>query len=348
MKKISAFDLAMIIAFVVVALAGAGVWYYLSGLLDTTKSNVSSAQADFDKYSSKEVYLPTTANVKTLQANIDLMQAQLDPLIKTRLQAPGNHLETVEKMDTVAWKSDLDTKVGKLNAAARLGGVTVPPNFYYGFSRYLEKNPTDEQIEVLSKQLLGVVEIANIFIGAPVRSITAFRRTYEENAAGQAPGGSAASGRGDPDELPGRSITAPGGVYIEYPYEVDFVSNTVGFRKVIDGLQASPYVFIVRNVMVENDKTTSPQISSLEALAGNNGPAVTDASPGAVGTGSGLAKSTRGPQFLFGNEILHIRVRIGLIEWKGISTGETAPEGRAPGRNNRRNGAGGGPGGGNE
>jgi hypothetical protein len=155
------------------------------------------------------------------------------------------------------------------------------------------------------------------------------------------------NGHGDPDELPGRSVTAPGTVFVEYPFEIDFDTNSVGFRKVIDGLQASPYVFVVRNFLVDNSEPSSPQISSLETLAGSNGPSVTDASPGAIGTGAGSAKSTRGPQFLFGNEILHIRLRIGMIEWKGISSGETAPPGgRAGGRGNRRNGAGGGPGGG--
>ncbi len=34
MKKFSRFDLAVIIAFVVIALLGGGAWYYLSGQLD--------------------------------------------------------------------------------------------------------------------------------------------------------------------------------------------------------------------------------------------------------------------------------------------------------------------------
>jgi hypothetical protein len=334
MKKISGFDLVMIIVFVVILLLGGGAWYYLSSQLDATKQVVSSNASDFDKYSNREVFLPTARNVKTLQDNIDLMQAQLDPVIHTRLQAPGDKLATVEKEDTVAWKHDLDAEVARLNSAAKLHGVTVPPNFYYGFSRYLNQNPGDEQTVVLSKQLLGVEEIANIFIDAPVRAIVTFRRTYEEDAAGASPvaGGNNLS-HSDSNVLPGRAETAPGDVYIAYPFEIEFETGIEGFRKVIDDLQKSPYVFVVRSLMVQNSSPASPQISDLDKIAGDSGPSVADTAPGGVGA----SKSSRGPQFLFGNETLHVKVRIDMIEWKGISNGSTAPAGgnRGGGRGGR-------------
>jgi hypothetical protein len=49
-------------------------------------------------------------------------------------------------------------------------------------------------------------------------------------------------------------------------------------------------------------------------------------------------KVVRGPQFLFGNETLHIKMRIDMINWIGVATGDQPAAGRTP----RRTGAGGG------
>jgi hypothetical protein len=312
-KKLSGFDIGMIIAFVVIALLGGGAWYYLSGQLAATQQDVGTAASDFQKYSSKVVYLPTAGNEKVLQNNIDVMQAQLDPLVHSMLQASGNKLPSVTKEDTVAWKHDLDAEVSRLNTAAKREGVTVPDNFYYGFSRYLNTNPGDEQTAVLSKQLLGVEEIAKIFINAPVRAISTFRRTYEEDPPSNSP---VNPGRvADPDLLPGNAEIAPGNVYTAYPFEIQFEATTDGFRKVLADLQKSPYVFVTRTLIVQNSNPDSPQISDLDKLAGTPNAGVTDSSPGSVGAG----KSDRGPQFLFGNETLQIKMRIDMIEWHGVA-----------------------------
>jgi hypothetical protein len=308
MKKLSRFDLAVIIAFVVIALLGGGAWYYLSGQLDAARQGVGSAAGDFQKYSTRQPDLPTAGNEKILQANLDLMHSQLDPLIKEKLLAPGNKLPTVIKEDTVAWKHDLDAEVSRLNNAARLRGVTVPAKFYFGFSRYLNQNPGDEQTVVLSKQLLGVEEIANIIINAPVKAILTFRRTYEEE-----PNASAGGAKTDPDLLPGAAESAPGNVYTAYPFEIEFDAATESLRKVVSGLEASPYVFVIRTLTVENSNPVSPQISDLQKLAGTPAGGVLDSTPGTVAS----TKSNRGPQFLFGNEILHVKARIDMIEWKG-------------------------------
>lgn len=322
MKKLSGFDLGCIIAFVVIGLLGAGVWYYLSGQLDTTKQEVSAAASEFEKYSKRQPYLPNQASEKILQANIDLLQAQLDPLVKTKLQAPGNKLSGVEKEDTVAWKHDLDAEVSRLNSAAKVHVVTVPDQFYWGFSRYLNQNPTEEQTTVLSKQLLGVEEIANIFINSSVRAIATFRRTYEEDADSGRSGG----GKTDPDFLPGNADLAPGGVYIAYPFEIEFDTTTDNLRRVVNGLAKSPYVFVIRTLTIRNSSVTSPQVNDLQKLAGSPPVGVLDSSPGA--TSAAPKSAPRGPQFLFGNETLHIKARIDMIEWKGPA--EATTSGAAP------------------
>ena len=340
MKNLSRFDLGMIIAFVIVALLGGGAWYYLSGQLTTAQGDATAAAGDFDTYTKKEVYLPTGSNVKTLQADIGLMTAQLDPLVKNVLQSPENLLPNVQSTDTVQWKHRLDDEVKSLNSAAKLSGITVPDNFYYGFSRYLNTNPAQDATAVLTRQLLGVQAIADIMIKAPVHSIVSVKRTYEEDPAVSDSARNNSSGRTNPDQLPGHSQDAPGGVYTAYPFEVEFDTKTENFRQIVNNLMKSPYVFVIRSVMVQNSRLDSPQLQTLDTMAGpaasSGSASVVNSSPGAV---AAAAPPTVGVQYLFGNETIHIRMRIDLIDWHGIATTPAASSGAGHPRGVPGNGA---------
>ena len=303
MKKLSRFDISIIIAFVAIALIGGGAAYYLDAFqLADAQNDVQAANEDFQQYSSKMVFLPTLENLKILQGNIDLIHAQIDPMVKNHLQAPGNKLADIATENTVDWKRGLDESVAKLNAAAKAHGVQVPDSYYYSFSYFLSNAPAEETTAVLSKQLLAIKEMVNILVGAPVDAIKSIRRTPE------------GAGIKEGDALPGHSVEVAGGLYIAYPFEIEFDTTTNAFRKVVNDLMQSPYVFIIRSISVQNQRPTSPQLGELDKIAGaQSPPSVTD-SPGAVAA----AQSTAGPQYLFGGEILHVRARIDFIEWKGL------------------------------
>jgi len=309
MKKLSAFDLGAIIAFAVLALAGVGAWWYLSGELASDQGDVATAKAAFDKSSTKYNIVVSRSNGKTLQTNIDLLKGQLGPLIQDKLAPKENLLPTIDKEDPVAWKHDLDDEVHRLTDAAKLHGVGLPPNFYFGFGRYLSQSPNDEQTAVLSKQLLGVEQIATILINAPVRNIEAIRRTYEEDV--HTNGGGAFGPTGE-DHLAGYALSAPANAYTAYSFEVDFETTSENLRPVIDNLIKSPYIFVVRTLSIQNSVPSSPLINDLERMAGPPAASVTDSSPGEVAA----TASTKGPQFLFGNSSLKVKTRIDMIEWK--------------------------------
>lgn len=310
--KLSGFDLGMIIAAAVVALLGAAAWWYLSGELQDAQTDDASAKADFDKYSTKGDIVVSSTDGKILADNIDVLKTQLDPLIQAKLRPKENKLGSIDKEDPVAWKHDLDGEVQRLTNAAKNHLVALPPNFYFGFSRYLNQNPGDEQTAVLSKQLVGVEEMANILINAPVKGIQRIRRSYEEDPHSSA-GDNNTTANDSSDQLASYSIDAPGNVYTAYPFEIDFETSPENLRAVIDGLIQSPYLFVVRSVTVESTKPSSPQIADLEKIAGTPpDPSVVNSSPGEVADTS----STKGPQFLFGDATLKVVLRVDMIEWK--------------------------------
>jgi len=306
--KLSGFDLGMVIAFVVITLMGGGAWWYLSGALQDAQTDVTTAKADFDKYSSNPQFhvVVSNSNAKTLQTNIDRIKTQLLPVIQTEFRSKDNKLSLVEKEDPVTWKHDLDNEVRRLNVAAKSHNVGVPPNFYFGFSRYLSENPGDDQTPVLSKQLLGIEQIATILIGAQVRDIQSIRRTYEED-----PRPTGNTNLIERDQLAGYSASAAGGAYTAYPFEIDFDTTTENFRPVIDGLIQSPYTFVVRSLSVKNSNGNSPATSSLDQMAGTPPSSVVETSPGEVAA----TPPAKGPQYLFGNETLAVRLRVDMIEW---------------------------------
>jgi len=349
MKNLSRFDLAMIIAFVIVALLGGAGWWWLSGQLQNEQADASAAAETFDQYSKKEVFLPTKSNVATLRKNIDIMTRQLDPLVQNRLQSPKNALKDVHSVDTVDWKHDLDDQVAKLNAAAATHGIVVPKNFYYGFSRYLDTNPTEEATAVLKRQQIGIGALANILINAPVKEIILVQRSAEEDAAaGDNAFGQRASNSSTPpaDILPSqRSVEAPGGVYTAYPFELEFDADTESLRNVVNQIMQSDYVFVIRSVLIQNQRLDSPKVSDLDHMAGvTDQPSIIGSSPGAVAQQS---SPTIGIQYLFGDETLHVRMMVDLIDWHGMSASTSETPARTPGGRNGRhhnaNGAGGAP-----
>ncbi len=99
MKKLSlsGFDIGVIVAAVVIGLAGGAGWWFLSGALQDAQAEVKAAKSDYDRYSTKFDIVVSPTNGKVLQENIDLLKAQINPLIQTKLLPKENKLSTVEK-----------------------------------------------------------------------------------------------------------------------------------------------------------------------------------------------------------------------------------------------------------
>ncbi len=113
------------------------------GCADRSRERQIGFRQVFEKFN----IVVSASNGKTLQANIDLLKAQLNPLIETHFSffflSPKDkeHEAIATREDPVAWKQDLDDEVQRLNAAAKVRGVAIPPNFYYGFSPLPQPKP---------------------------------------------------------------------------------------------------------------------------------------------------------------------------------------------------------------
>lgn len=334
MKKLSKFDLGMIIAFAIIGLIGGGVWYWLSSQTSAAQDAVRAAKNKYDSLSTSGGIVVSPSNEKTLQANIDLLKAQIDPVMDTKLNSKSSKLASIDKEDSVAWKHDLDDRIRDLNKQAKSQGIKLPgANYYFAFGHYTNGNPDDDKTLVLSKQLLAVEQLATILIKAPVKSITSIRRTYEEDAsqaqAASRNGNGPRGGNGNAnniyvfgagtelDHLTGFSFKAPGDAYTVYPFEFEFDVTVDGLRKVMSGLTDTPYIFVVRSISIANEQVNSPQTDQLQSLAGTPSQTIESVADSAPGGVAAAAPPAKGPQYLFGNSLLHVKTRIDLIEWNG-------------------------------
>jgi hypothetical protein len=212
--QLSKFDIGMIIAFVVVSLLGATAWWFLSSALQEAQAKDAGVARDYNAVSVAKGVIVSQANEKGLEANNDLLQAQIDPVISTYLLAKDNDLATTSGEDPVAWKHDLDDAVKTLTTKASNQGISVPERFYFGFSRYVTESPSDAATAVLTKQRKAIVEIMDILIKSPVNAIKKVQRSYEEDPHGPAiPGTSSPSGG---DQLEGYAAVLPN-TYTAYP-----------------------------------------------------------------------------------------------------------------------------------
>lgn len=304
--KLSKFEIGMIAAFVVVTGAGIGGYVYTSGMVETAKGNLASANGDLQKLI-KQRYLPSDANIKTLEENVTTLQNALQPIETQVLKSPENKLGDIQAKNPVTWKnSDLDQTVQKLTALAKSHRVGLPADYYFGFSRYQKTNPSEASTLILGKQLYGVDLLASRLFDASesgsISSLRAIRRTFDEDAAGGQGGGGGGEGS---ESLKGSSVLGASKLYRVYPFEVEFSGTTAGMRVFLNSLLKAPALFIVRSVQVTNSKIESPKVGDLGKSSGGN-------------------DSKVGRDFIFGGEQLAVVVRVDMIEWLGTQGAEAA------------------------
>jgi hypothetical protein len=325
--QLSKFDIVMLIAFVVVGLCGAAAWWVLSGQLQTAQAACAQVAGDYNSYATSKGsgIIVSQPNAKALQANSDLLQAQLDPVMSTYLLSKDNDLSSVRAMDPVGWKKELDDDIKTLTADAKGRSITLPEHFYFGFSRYQTEQPGDAATAVLTKQRKAIKALSEILIGAQIKSITRLQRSYEEDAHG-------GSGNEHPegDQISGSSVVVPD-TYTAYPFEVDFDASPEALRPILSGLIKSPYLFVLRSMEVHNEQVDSPKLDDLPKMAAGNGsPSVINSDPGAAAQST----PTVGPQKLFGYATLHVKMRVDMIEWnpdlKSVADLVTTPKKKQP------------------
>jgi hypothetical protein len=159
--------------------------------------------------------------------------------------------------------------VAGLERQALARQVSIPRNFFWGFSRYaaafpcrnppLRADDCKALLAQLAKQLRVVELLGQVLMEAGVEAITAVRRTEIE------------SGADSSDSLPVPIQNDPKALYHTYPFELQFVADTVALRAVINRLTQAESLFVIRSVRIDST-TVATRAASLATPASGDSP----------------------------------------------------------------------------
>lgn len=310
--QLSKFDGMILGAFVLTGVIGAGLYFWSSSQLKDLQDQLSQASSHLNQLVSGR-YMPDARNIKMLNENNKILKENLEA-IETKLKASDSHLSDVQEKNPVIFKQDLNDVVQRLTAEAKSNDVVIPANFYFGFSRYLQSNPTQSSTLVLGKQLFGVERVCHLLFSSGITRLNSVARTFDEDGTASA---SDSPGNTSPDRITGKVASIDGGLYTVYPLQFEFTCYTGGLRKFLSNLISSPNLFIVRSIQISNSKPVPPRLDDMIKALG-----VTTAAPDPMGNSS----TGKGLQPALGMENLRVKARIDLIEW----TGSYQPAATAP------------------
>lgn len=294
-----------LIAFVVIGLLGGGAWFWTAGRLDTALAEYGSVTQQLQAVQAKG-FFPSSQNLKLLESNqeaISTLAREVLPQLDRANEKFSVFLSPDKRgLSQEAWKEKLVSIREELKKSADQAKVETADDFYFGFKRYRVASPPAGATRDIGIQLAAIEEMSHLLIKARVGSIKEIRRVMVEDA------GMAASPGGSEESLAAAVVDGLGGLYRVYPFEVKFQSNPQALDKFVNELTRSPMVFLIRFMVVENEKNTVPRRSEFAASAPAEGAEAKFLIP------------------IIGQEKVNARMRIDLVYWNGVP-----PEKKPPG-----------------
>lgn len=296
---------ASLIAFVVIGLLGGGAWFWTAGRLDTALAEYGSVTQQLQTVQAKG-FFPSSQNLKLLESNQEAVAAlskELLPQMDRANEMFAAFLSPDKKgLSQEAWKEKLVSTREELKKSAEHANIDLADDFYFGFKRYRVASPPAGATRDIGIQLAAIQEMSHLLIKAHVSGIKEIRRVMVEDTGLPAPAG------GSEEALAAAAVDGAGGLYRVYPFEIKFQSTPQAMNKFVNELSRSPMVFLVRFMVVENEKNTVPRRSEFAASAP------------AEGTEAKLLVP------IIGQEQINTRMRIDLVYWNGVP-----PEKKPPG-----------------
>ena len=256
---------------------------------------------------SGRAHYPSAENMSILTENSKKLEGFLISL-KPILLPSGNRTTEIKEIESVEFKEQLSKSVDDLRALAKARSVSIPAEFYFGFSRYQKQNPKKKDTLVLGKQLLGVEKLVALLITCAPQKIESIGRSFEEE------GDLKKSGSLELEQIKFSSFHHSEGIYTTYPLEVEFIGVTATLQQFLNEMNKLPYLYVVRSCYATSLKPVPSRLDELQRQF------VTTATTG--------APATKAPPLVpvLGEEKIKFKVRVDFIEWHGITEKATPAE----------------------
>ncbi|MEI6081569.1 MAG: Amuc_1100 family pilus-like protein [Verrucomicrobiota bacterium] len=192
---------------------------------------------------------PSQDNLSRLEATITTEQSRLDALVKylQKYQVPTfADIGNAKPQDRPQRFQDaLRNEVTRIKSLATNTGATLPLGFYLGLDEYENRLPSQDDVQLLSKQLTVLSWLGELLATHKDLILSEFSRSTAETS---------------PKKTP---LTVP--VKISTPYKdacgmkVSFRCSQGSFREIVNAVSTAPYFLIIDQLLVHNTTSEPPR-----------------------------------------------------------------------------------------
>jgi hypothetical protein len=284
---------------VLIVIGGCVGWYWMANQLSTLREQRDTEMGNIAALD-KKTHSPIVGNLdllKRIDADLRKLLDDFQDELTTRdkvfdavrvVSAEGEQ----RGLDPDAWKKMFGAIRDRLTKAAADAKVKIPQDYDFTFSAYRLSLPPGNLTLPLGIQLLGVEKISDILIGDKVWSIGSIKRAGVESARG------GAVGRDNADLLGANVLAGPGNLYKVYPFELNFTCSPAVFSAVVSDLAAADLLFVIRDLVVENEKQAIPLASQVKT---------------ATASGNAAEQVNKLVVPVLGQETIRVNMRVDLI-----------------------------------
>jgi hypothetical protein len=216
------------------------------------------------------------AELTTLQQQLSKLEAPLNPDVKPQ-----------------QFQDDLRAAVNQAVQKAGEAEVTLPKDFYLGFSQYVNSPPDNRAAPVLARQLTIINELVGALIDTRVQSIdTLIRRQL-------------------PEELPANAQNQrKPGIVDRYVIDLAFTADQSKFRVIFNNILKSNRFLIVRAVNIANTSQDGPP-----KVQENSSQTTSTGVPGLAGAATGTEEGSKELNVILGRELIKVSLRLEMIDF---------------------------------
>jgi hypothetical protein len=302
MKNVSKSIIIAIVLLLLITIGGAIGWYWMASQIDDLQrqqDEVTNSVSTLEK----KIYSPEEDNLARLEGNDKKVRELLDNF-KGELEARDKVFDGIRisaadgqrGLEPDEWKKMFGSIRDRLTKEAADAKIKIPQDYDFAFSAYRLSLPANNLTLPLGVQLLGVDRLSEIMIGARVKSIEFIKRAGVE----------AREGKDSTDVLSASILSGPGGLYKVYPFELAFTCTSAAFSEIVNKIEASDLVFIIRAISARNEKQEMQLASQVKAANANN-----NSNDDTATDNSGKINKLVIP--VLGRELVQVNIRVDLL-----------------------------------
>jgi hypothetical protein len=186
------------------------------------------------------------------------------------------------------FQDKLSAAAATAEKAANSAGVSLPEDFYLGFSAYKAQPPPEAAAPVLGQQLETIANVTRLLLKSGIRQLVGIER-----APLRAEGPKS-------EEEENKSVSAELAAAQLAPFDVEFIADQSAFRSALSAITTAQPVVLVRLVSVSNSSPAPPAKESASATQET----------------AELAATTEGASEIpvaFGKETLNVKLRLASV-----------------------------------